>query len=468
MKRFALVLLVWLLAVPAFAGVVYVPLSADFEVGNTAYQTWVWATNHNTALPQVVEYMTLPSFTVGTERDGLEPSTLTLLPGETWVIAAEGIQGMMEISAEQDVYVQARLIPVGAGPANFQGINLPLITSDTVVAAGDEAHLLGWARGDDGATTYSNFGLINAGHSGAECLIDVMQRDGTVIAGAVPLPVNALSHYQFEHALSLLGVTDANHWRATVTCDKPFYSYVSLNYPETGRLAFIGPAPSGASELSRPNDGGVSDQFAYLSDLPIDSWGGLEIGPFLDATGIDWHPSGGGPPRGPVAPIRINGETYEKGVSFYPRWSRTAFIEYKLNGEYALFTATARLDDYYRGGYEWAIVTGDRWQELRRPSDGYGGRERDNPIRVSGAANFRVYGDGELLYQSPEVYDYGDPVMVEIPVVGVDTLRIQGDPAGTEQLNAPHRNGLSSPRLVTNCPWHDLFVFGDAKVFETR
>ena len=79
---------------------------------------------------------------------------------------------------------------------------------------------------------------------------------------------------------------------------------------------------------------------------------------------------------------------------------------------------------------------------------------------------FQVLGDGEALFASPEIYAYGDAVLLEIDVTGVDVLRLQTHPDGTEQLSAPHRNGLSSPRLVRRCPWNDMVSFADPKVFK--
>ncbi len=466
MKRLALLLLPCLLAAPAFAGTLYVPFAADFELGGMSYQTWVWATNHHTAEPATIEYLNLDTFTIGTDREDIEPVELMIPPGETMILVSEANQGMIEVFAPLDVYVQARLVPVGEDPAAGHGIEVPVISSDNVIPAGGRAHLLGWERRADGAEAYSNFGLLNLGHQEANCFVDVLRGDGALIADNVPLPLSPLSHLHFEHALSLLGLSEAVDWRTVVTCDQKFYSYLSLYYPTTGRLAFVGPAPSGASELQRPLGGGVSTQFDYISDLPIDAWGGLEIGPFIDSTGIDFHhPSGH--PVGGYRDLRIQGVTYEKGISFYPKWSQVPYVEYQLGGQYALFTAVVRVDDFYTGKYEWAVVhpTTGRWERLERPSDGFRGVERTNPIRVGSAMTFQVKGDGVVLYQSPEIYAYGDPLTIEVDVRGVDVLRLEGHPDGTEQLGAPHRNGLSSARPVFRCPWLDLIDFADAKLF---
>ena len=66
-------------------------------------------------------------------------------------------------------------------------------------------------------------------------------------------------------------------------------SILPKNYLVEFIAGTFGPAASGQSLLERPTEGGVSSQFDYLSDLPIDRWGGIELRPFVDSTGIDFH-----------------------------------------------------------------------------------------------------------------------------------------------------------------------------------
>ena len=64
MKRLLLFLLPCLLAAPAFAGTLYVPFSANFELGGTSYQTWIWVTNHDSE-PVTVELVEADTVTGG-------------------------------------------------------------------------------------------------------------------------------------------------------------------------------------------------------------------------------------------------------------------------------------------------------------------------------------------------------------------------------------------------------------------
>ena len=470
MKRSKLVLplLLALLAAPIFAGSVYVPYASDVTVGGQQYEIWVWASNDYPDILGLAEHFFIPSFQDGTDRE-LESTQVWLTPGETRVLDIGGgnVRGMLEIEASSEVHLQARLVPVGGSPADGQGVSLPIVSSDNVIPAGEKVHLLGWEREANGALSSSNFGLLNLGHSATECSVDVNKANGEVVIANVILNFAALSHNQFDNVLALLGETNDSNWRLSIVCDRPYFPYLSIYYPATGRLTFVEAAANGRSDLAQPGGGGgggPSEQFEYLSDLPVDRWGGLEIGPLIDRTGIDFHAS---PIRHSYKKLEINGVEYDKGISFYPRWSQVPFVEFRLNGNYALFTADVRVDDDHSDDYEWAVVntsTGN-WERLERPSDGYRGRERTNPIRVSSALTFRVIGDGVVLYQGPEVYAYGPADKIEVDVTGVQVLRLQGHPDGTERVSAPHRNGLTQNRLVRRCPWFDLINFADAKIF---
>ncbi len=469
MKRLLVFLVPLLLVTPAFAGTLYVPYSTGVVLGGVTYDTQIWVSNGNRAEASTIEYLFLPTFRDGTDRENLVPTEWVIEPGVTAILTVEGSRGMLEIYAPEDVQVDARMVAT-TGNVQDQGFSMPVVSSDNLIPAGEDAHLLGWERFDNGATSFTNFALLNMGHEVANCLVDVLRVNGTQAVQDFPLAINPLSHNMWAQALGILGVANASGWRAIVNCDQPFYTYSAINYPHTSRMTFSGPAATGRSQLLRPTDGGVSEEFDYMSDLDIDRWGGIELRPFVNRTGIDWHPSGGGSPVGGIAPITINGQTYDKGLSFYPKWSNTGFVEYRLNGQYGLFTATVRVADYYRGKYEWAVVreSDGRWLRLERPPEGFRGPERTNPIRVSSALTFQVLGDGEVLYRSPEIYAYGDAVVLEIDVTGVDVLRLQTHPDGHERRGAPHRNGLSRDRLVTRCPWNDMVSFADPKLFKLR
>ncbi|MEM7583518.1 MAG: NPCBM/NEW2 domain-containing protein [Acidobacteriota bacterium] len=457
-----------LLTTPVFAGTSYVPLTGDILVGGQLYQTEILVSNNFPDILAVAETYPIASFQDGTVRAEEDtPTENWMLPGETRVLTRGGARGMLEVEASSEVYIQARL--VGQGPAAGKVVEIPVVSSTNAVPANTTVQLMGLERLGDGAISYTNFGIVNLGQEATNCLVDIYRENGEAVLTDVVLTLNPLSHNQFNNVLRLLGETNETNMRFGVACDQASFPYAVANYPGSGEIAFIQSGASGKSELQRPLTG-VSNQFDYISDLPVVGFGGIEVGPFLDRSGAEFHGTPGGIPVGGFKPIEINGVEYAKGVSWYPLWGRVPYMEFQLNGDYAVFSSVVRIDDHYFNHYEWAVVeenTG-RWIRLERPGDGFRGAERTNPIRIGAAANFRILGDGEVLYQSGEIYAYGEGEFVEIDVRGVNVLRLQLNPDGTEQLGAPHRNGLRRARLVTRCSWHDMISFGDAKVYRAR
>ena len=247
-------LLALLVAAPALAGTVYVPYASSPELGGVQYRTWIWASNHNTEINGVAEHLFIPSFTDGTaDRDLVDPTQVWMGPGRSRVIRVAPGRGMLEILASPDVYIHARLVPVGEDPRSGQGIHLPVISSDNLVPADQETHLLGWERQDDGALASSSFGLVNLGHEGATCSVSAFRDDGQVVVEDVVLGFLPLSHNHFDNVLSILGQTEGSNWRVSVTCDQPFFPYLAVFYGETGRIVLVGPAASGRSQLDRPD-----------------------------------------------------------------------------------------------------------------------------------------------------------------------------------------------------------------------
>lgn len=246
-------LLALLLAVPASGGVVYVPVATGLTLGDVEYRTLVWASNHNTEILGVAEYYFIPTFADGTaDRDFAEPTQVWMGAGESTVFAVPPGRGMLEILASPDVYIHARLVPAGEGPASGQGVNLPVVSSDNSVPEDQGTQLLGWERQQDGAAAFSSFGLINLGHTSTDCSVSAFRDDGQVVVEDVVLTFNPLSHNQFDNVLAILGQTEGSNWRVSVTCDQPFFPYLGVFYGETGRIVFVGPAASGQSLLQPP------------------------------------------------------------------------------------------------------------------------------------------------------------------------------------------------------------------------
>ena len=250
----AIAFLATLLAVvPAFAGVVYVPFASSLQIGGVQHRTWIWASNHNTGIDGLVEHLFIPTAADGTaDRDFIEPTQVWIGVGQSTVIQVPRDRGMLEILASPDVYIHARLVAVGENPQSGQGIALPVISSDNLVPANQDAHLLGLERRDDGAAAFSSFGLVNLGHQSAECGVSAFRDDGQVVVEDVILTFAPLSQNQFDHVLGILGQTEGSNWRLSVRCDQPFFPYSGIFFGETGSVVLFGPAESGKSQLERP------------------------------------------------------------------------------------------------------------------------------------------------------------------------------------------------------------------------
>lgn len=456
MPQFALApLLALVLAVPAWAGTVYVPHPGSVQVGGVEYETQVWASNTDGSQKRRLEHFFIPSNADGTERDQ-GPVVVRIAPGRTvrLEVEPEG-SGLLEIFAAPQVVISARLVEKLPGPAPLVGTQLPVIDSDNLAEAGETVHLQGWERIQNVISTTLGIALLSeeAGH----CTVEVFRADGSQIDTTALLSFEALSHHQFDEALEILKAGDVKDVRSVVSCDQPFFSYVSLYGKDPTGVVFVLPSASGGSDLRRP---GEKEEFVYLSDVPWSSTANLEYGPWADRTGVEG--GHGTPRRTGYKKIEINGQVYEKGVSWMGLWGDSA-VTWNLGGEYRRFTTLVRIDDSGRNLHEWGRIDSEgNILEIPRPVPP---SESPSVFRIGAGGSVRIFGDGQLLYQSPDFYAYGEPLEVDLDVTGVQTLRIVFVPDHVERPDAPHRKGLSVQRPTKRCPWWDFLVFPDAKLF---
>ena len=451
------------LAAEASAGTLYVPYPGAVQIGDVEYEAQIWASNTDESTNRRIEHFFVPSLLDGTDREDQAPTVVRIPAGRTIRLRVEEqTSGLVEILAAPQVVVTARLVrqtAQAAGP--LRGVQLPVVSSDTVVEGGTAAHLQGWERSE--AATLTNVGILNLGDEAAQCEVRVFRADSSQIASTALISLRALTHVQFDEALETLQAGEVKDVRGEVVCDQPFYPYASVYYQDPAGIVFIAPSASGASELVRPGD---EPKFTYLDELDWSEKFNIRNGPHKNVSG--WEPHAGQHGIGGYKAIEINGTQYEHGISWFPGWS-DSWVAWRLNGEYSRFTATVRIDDEKHGEYEWARVdrkTG-KFIELKRPPGGFRAKEKHNQFRVSAGARIRIYGDGELLFESQEFYAYGPAIEVDVDVTGVQVLRVELEPDHSEQAGAPHRAGLkSTPALVRLCSWFDLIDLADAKLFE--
>ena len=253
MKKLSLYAIVFtfalLVALPALAGSVYVPLATDRVIGPYNFTTEITVSNKGGTENRRFSTFFIGQDTDGTVRPGAVNSTL-LTPGVSnnfTLGLAEGKTGMLEIDGPPQIAASARLVITEDG-ATIGRIALPIISSDTVFRSNTTAHLLAWGR-DTASGLTTDFGMMNLSKEENSCEIDVNAAGGDELTPTVLLGMKPLSHLHFNDALSILQVDKVDLVRVAVTCSREFYVY-SLRYnQQTGQVAFQTPSGTGASTL---------------------------------------------------------------------------------------------------------------------------------------------------------------------------------------------------------------------------
>ncbi|HEY4562336.1 MAG TPA: hypothetical protein VIJ36_05110 [Thermoanaerobaculia bacterium] len=232
----ALSLSVLSLAAPLHAATVYVPVLEPLSAVGAPLPTQLWISNY----------------------DGIErPYTTTLLPDQQGAEAksasatvpanravyldratAQGETGLLAIDDDDD----SQKLLVNAWVKSGRGKNvhyagLPVITSETQAEAGAAVYLNGVGR--DGNRDVTQLALVNLGDVAAQCQVDVVAEDGSVVrnAGTAAVPAKSLS--RFDDALGLRGGPVVT---AKVSCDQPFYALAALADGKTTEVSFVNPS----------------------------------------------------------------------------------------------------------------------------------------------------------------------------------------------------------------------------------
>src|SRR6185503_712699 len=245
--RFALLGL--LLSAAAHAGTVYIPLPGVDTVGSTHHRTVVTITNTGTQSAKVT-YLQLPSNVDGAARNGLTSRDLTVGAGKTVLLEPAGnAPGLLELTAPSGVHFSARV--VATSTAVPLGDELPVLSSETMAAAGDSLVVQGLAAA---ANAKADAVIVNLGHSAAICSSQLERADGSTVIGAT-LHLLPLSHARFPNVFAGAAIKDA---RLRVSCDSGFFAYAQLTDAATGELAIATPAGSSDSTLTLPAVNGLA------------------------------------------------------------------------------------------------------------------------------------------------------------------------------------------------------------------
>jgi hypothetical protein len=233
---------------PVFAGAVYVPFATNSQLGGVRLQTQVWVTN------RLAASQSFTTFYVDNNADGSARGTgggspIQVGAGVTQLlgpVAADGKTGLLEITGQPGFFVNARLTA-----STGQSVDVPVITSENVVAAGATAQVQGLERT---TTRITQYGLVNVGAQAAQCTVKLSKADGVAIGAAATVTVKPLSTLLFGDLLA--PATQLDGARTSATCNQPFYPYALTIDVQNGEMTFSGPSITASSTLNPPVPGG--------------------------------------------------------------------------------------------------------------------------------------------------------------------------------------------------------------------
>ena len=229
------------------AGTVYIPLPGVSTVGSAGYETQIAITN-TLAQQRNLNYLLLSPGVDGTKRQGVNTTPLTVLATKTVVLKPTATsRGLLELNATPGLQYSARVVRTGA--ADF-GVELPVVTSDTMGTADDKLVVQG-LKGTDTMTT--DVVIINLAKASTTCSASVVRADGTLVFPTASLTLLPLSHLFFTDVFDAVpgGIVDA---RVEVSCKSDFYVYAQMTDTATGEFSIATPAQTSDSTLFAPGD----------------------------------------------------------------------------------------------------------------------------------------------------------------------------------------------------------------------
>jgi hypothetical protein len=268
---------------PAFAGTVYVPVTANRTVGTITYGTRLWLSNPGT-VERRFSVLFLPAGTDGTVRTGLTPQSFTMAAGGTLLLtnlAPDGTSGLLELTGAPQILATARLD--ASDPLRSVGSSayVPAISSKNLVAQGGNADLLGVQRGATGPVTH--LAVVNLGQQPAQCTIRASRVNGDPIGDAATVFIQPVSERRFDDALGSLGITDVTDARLSVTCDKSFYAFAEVLGTTSPGVVVVTPTLSLDSTLTPPgtapppSSGNVVVERSGVFFIPVTGLSDLDV-----------------------------------------------------------------------------------------------------------------------------------------------------------------------------------------------
>lgn len=235
-------------AAPLFAGTVYVPYAINRTIRGHQFTTEIRVHNDDGESHRLT-YLFIPVGKNGVNFDRTTEPVEVVVPGHVTTmleLVPDGERGMIEIAADPEISVTARLIGSrDGGTTKTFGVEIPAVTSASAISPGRTAVLQGVNRTD---RAVSDFYIATLSIERTQCAVEVRKRGGGEVIEQV-LSLAPLSLTPYFDVLGLLGIDNASDMSLAVTCDRLARPFAVTHDLETAEVLFIPPSANGSSSL---------------------------------------------------------------------------------------------------------------------------------------------------------------------------------------------------------------------------
>jgi hypothetical protein len=266
-RAFLLAAVATLLAVPSFAGVIYLPALARDSSDGYEKTVRVVVSNPDSSVARAIGLRYIAQGVAGTPLPPASVAAYWVGPGASRtvfpVLPADGA-GLLELSpGYPGILASAELVYVR--PGGLRSIApLPAVGSREARTAGDPIHLQGLERSSAGART--DLFVFNLGTTPANCSITVRAAGGLAVPGiALPGPVAPISSIFRPDALAPAGEVPPDS-RATIVCDRTFFAFAVRHHRFQGGIRVL--LPTAELEQSGLTQPGGQSTGTVVYELP--------------------------------------------------------------------------------------------------------------------------------------------------------------------------------------------------------
>jgi hypothetical protein len=228
--------LLCLVAAAAAGEELFVPMVAQKQGQDGAWwNTEVWIANSSSSTGGYAVIF-LPAGQANTEALRAEPPLDDLAPGATVYrddLVPQGAVGALRILTTPGVEVYARVFN-SAGRGSF-GEGMPAMPRSAALRPGETAQLVGLRRTPQFRT---NIGLLNPTTDAGTVQVRVFAQRGDLV-GEQPFRLGPGTYIQLDDVLHAFGVGRAEHLRAEVSGDIPFFAFASVVDARSGAPTLI-------------------------------------------------------------------------------------------------------------------------------------------------------------------------------------------------------------------------------------